>query len=172
MNSLWTTQIWRFISLLLVQGLIFKQIQFANEPWYYLHIFVYPLFTLLLPVKLQNSVVLVLSFVMGLLVDWFYDSPGVHAAAMVFTAYLRPLILGILEPYEGYNMNEIPGLKRMGLGWFASYVSILMIIHLFFYFSVEAFSFVFIFDIVMNTLFTFTASLFVILLLQYIFSSK
>ncbi|MFZ1704097.1 MAG: hypothetical protein WAT79_07100 [Saprospiraceae bacterium] len=172
MNNLAITQVWRFIGLLLAQILIFKQIQFIDEGWRYLHIFVYPLFIFLLPIKLQNTIVLILAFFMGLLVDWFYDSPGVHASALVFMAYIRPFVLGILEPYEGYNMNDSPNLHKLGLGWFTSYISILLFCYLFFYFSVEAFSFVFIFDIVMNTLVTFVGSIFVIILIQFLFRSR
>lgn len=172
MNNLVATQLWRFIALFLVQVLVFKHLQFNEEAWRYLHIFVYPLFTFLLPIRWQNSVVLVASFFMGILVDWFYDSPGVHASALVLTAYLRPIVLGILEPYEGYNVSEVPSLKRFGFGWFSSYVAILLSIHLFVYFSVEAFSYVFIFDIVMNTLVTFIGSFVVIILIQYIFRPK
>ena len=172
MNNTIMLQAWRFIILLLAQVLVFKQVQFSEDGWRYLHIFIYPLFTFLLPVKLQNSIVLVLSFLMGFLVDWFYDSPGVHASALVFTAYARPLVLGVLEPYEGYNMNEVPDLKKLGVGWFASYLSILLLVHLFIYFSIEAFSYVFIFDILLSTMITFAGSFIVILLIQYIFRSK
>jgi hypothetical protein len=172
MNNMLLPQAWRFVILLLAQVLICKQVQFSDEGWRYLHIFIYPLFTLLLPVKLQNSIVLILSFFMGLLVDWFYDSPGVHASALVCTAYIRPLVLGVLEPYEGYNMNEIPGIKKLGVGWFSSYLSILLLVHLFIYFSVEAFSFVFIFDILLSTMITFIGSFIVILLIQYIFRPR
>jgi hypothetical protein len=172
MNNILTAQIWRFFLVLLAQVLVFKQVQFSEGALKYIHIFIYPLFTLLLPIKLQNSLVLILSFIMGLLVDWFYDSPGVHASALVFTAYLRPLIFGVLEPYEGYNMNDIPNINKLGFGWFSSYLSILLFIHLFVYFSVEAFSFVFIFDIMMNTLLTFVGSFTVIMLIQFIFRSR
>jgi hypothetical protein len=172
MNNQVISQLVRFLALLFAQVLIFKQVQFSDDPWRYLHIFVYPLFTLLLPIKLQNTFVLILSFILGLLVDWFYDSPGVHASALVCTAYFRPLILGILEPYEGYNVNEVPSLKRLGLGWFSSYLSILLLLHLFVYFSVEAFTFVFIFDIIVNTLITFIGSFVVIILILYIFRSR
>lgn len=172
MNNPVLTQFWRFLALLLAQVLVFKHIQFSGEAWRFLHIFIYPLFTFLLPIRLQNTAVLILSFIMGLMVDWFYDSPGVHACALVFTAYIRPLVLGILEPYEGYNMSENPGIKRFGFGWFSSYISILLSVHLFVYFSVEAFSFVFIFDIVMNTLVTFIGTFVVMILIQYLFRSR
>lgn len=169
MNNKIILQAWRFLILLLAQVLVFKQVQFSEEGWRYLHIFIYPLFTLLLPVKLQNSIVLILSFLMGFLVDWFYDSPGVHAGSLVLTAYMRPFVLNVLEPYEGYNMNEVPDLKKFGIGWFSTYLSVLLVIHLFTYFSLEAFSYVFIFDILMSTMITFAGSFIVILLVQYIF---
>ena len=60
----------------------------------------------------------------------------------------------------------------MGLVWFMSFVSLLLLLHCFFYFSVEAFSFVYFFHIFMNTIFSFITSMAVIVLFQLIFRPK
>lgn len=172
MNKFIASNLWRFIFFLLVQVLILKQVKFEGEFLTYLHVFIYPLFILLLPIKMLSSLVLLLAFSLGLIIDWFYDSIGVHTSALVFTAYLRPLVLFYLQPFEGYNINETPSLNNMGVAWFSSYLSILLFLHLFFYFSVEAFSFVFLFDILLNTFLTFVSSFIIIFLSQLIFKFK
>ena len=138
----------------------------------YVHFIVYPFFILLLPIRLPSIAVVLLSFLMGISVDVFYDSPGVHAAAAVFLGYIRSIIIKFLEPYEGYNMEDSPTLKTMGLSWFMSYQAISLIIFLFVYFSIEAFSFVYIFDIILDTIFTFIASYIVLLIMQFVFRTK
>ena len=162
----------RFIILLLLQVLVFRRISMFWGGFTYVHFMVYPLFILLLPIRLPPVVVVLLSFLMGISVDIFYDSPGVHAAASVFLGYVRNAIIKLLEPYEGYNMEDSPTLKTMGLSWFMSYQALTLIIFLFTYFSIEAFSFVYIFDIILDTIFTFIASFIVLLIMQFVFRTK
>ena len=131
----------RFIVLLLLQVLLFKQFRFGWGANDYLHIFIYPLFILLLPTNTPRWAQLLLAFAMGLLVDQFYDSPGVHASALVFMAFVRLIILTYMEPPEKYPINSTLDIQTMGFNWFFRYTLILLIVHLFFYFSVETFTF-------------------------------
>ena len=127
---------------------------------------------LLMPVKTSRSILMALGFLLGIALDLFYDSPGIHAASLVFTAYIRNIIIAFLEPFDGYNIDDVPTLKRMGTGWFVSYVSVALIIHIFVYFSIEAFSFVFFFEIFLNTIFSFIVSLILVMVLQFILRTK
>lgn len=162
----------RFLVLLLVQTLILRRVTFDWGNFGFVHILIYPLFILMLPIKTPKSLVLILAFLMGLGVDIFYDSLGVHASALIFTAYLRTFIMKILEPYGGYNVEDSPTIRNFGAGWFFTYSAILMFIHVFIYFCVEAFSFVYIFEIMMNTIFSFAISIGIIFIMQSILRPK
>lgn len=131
----------RFLVLLLVQALVFKRLNPGIESFNYLHVLLYPLFIMLLPLRTPSGLVLLLAFLLGLLVDIFYDSPGVHAGASVFTGFLRGIVLHQMEPRGGYNINFSPTKARMGARWFATYSALLLAGHLIFYFSLEAFTF-------------------------------
>ena len=172
MNSAIQTNIIRIIFVFLAQVLIFKQITFSLGGLAYIHFLIYPIAILLMPVKRSRPVLLVLAFIFGIALDMFYDSPGIHAAALVFTAYIRNIIIIFLEPFDGYNIDDVPTLKRMGTGWFVSYISVALLIHTFIYFSIEAFSFVFFFEIFLNTIFSFIVTFIFVLVLQFIFSTK
>jgi hypothetical protein len=172
MNNSISTNIIRIVLVFLAQVLIFKHVTFGFADFAYIHFIVYPLAFLLLPVKTPSIVVLPLAFLVGIGVDMFYDSPGVHASASVFSAYFRTLVIAFLEPYDGYNVDDAPSIKRLGFGWFVSYISIVLLVHIFFYFSVEAFSFVYFFDIFLNTIFSFIISFIVIIIIQSIFRTK
>jgi hypothetical protein len=162
----------RFILLLLLQGLILKRMTFEVGGLGYVHILIYPLFILLLPIKTPKALVVALGFIMGIGVDIFYNSPGIHASALIFTAYIRGLILRLLTPYEGYNVEDSPTLVTMGFSWYVSYIATTFIVHIFFYFSVEAFSFVYISEIMLNTLFSFISSFLIVLIIDFIFRMK
>lgn len=162
----------RALILILLQGLVFRRLAFHWGDFAFIHIFVYPLIILLLPIRTPRIVQISLALVIGLSVDAFYDSWGIHASALVFTAYIRDFIIRVLEPHAGYNVDDSPTLVKMGFSWFLSYAAIFLFIHLFYYFSVEAFSFSFIFEIVMNTVFSFIVSMLLIVLVQFIFRSQ
>ncbi len=170
MNSIILVNILRFVGLLLLQGLVFKNIGVGWETFPYLHIIVFPLFILLLPVRTPTTLVIFLAFLLGISVDFLYDTLGVHASAAVFTGFVRSLILKMLEPRGGYNMSYSPTIARMGLGWFVQYVAILMFAHIFFYYSVEAFTFVYIVDILLKTIVSFLASMVFIMIFQLLFN--
>ncbi len=166
MNSIIVVNILRFVGLLLLQGLVFKNIGIGWESFPYLHIIVFPLFILLLPLRTPKTLVIFLAFGIGISIDFLYDTLGVHASAAVFTGYVRSLVLKMLEPRGAYNMSYSPTIARMGLGWFVQYVSILMFAHIFFYYSVEAFTFVYIVDILIKTFVSFFASMVFIMIFQ------
>lgn len=127
---------------------------------------------ILMPIKTPKAVLLLSAFVMGLALDMSYDSVGIHAAALVFTAYIRNIVIAFLEPFDGYSVTDVPSIKNFGFAWFVSYVSIVLLLHIFTYFSVEAFSFVYIFEIFLNTIFSFIFSFFVIMVSQFIIRTK
>lgn len=169
MNNTILQNAWRFIFLVLLQVLIFKRLSFGWEGFNYIHVMVYPIFILLLPFRTPAFLNVSLGFLLGITVDLFYDSPGVHASACVFMAWIRPAVLSLLEPRGGYNKNQSPAKKHLGINWFFSYSSAMIFAHFIFYFSVEAFTFVYIVDIFLRTVFSFLASMLFILVYQFIF---
>ncbi len=172
MNRFATRNIVRFLVYAFVQVVLFKRISIGFEETYYIHFYIYPIIILLLPFKTPRSLVIFLGFVLGLLIDVFYDSPGVHAATCVLTAYLRDYILLLLKPTEGYKAEGVPVIEQMGIVWCASYFAIAMIAHLLVYYSIEAFSFVYLDEIILKTLLSFLASFFIVIITQLLVNPK
>lgn len=170
MNNVVLANIFRFLGLILLQGLVFKNIGEGWEEFPYLFVIVYPLAIMLLPLRTPKVLTLLLGFIAGLLIDGFYSSPGIHASAAVFMAYCRPFVLKALEPRNGYNVNYSPTAARWGIGWFLRYTAILLSLYLFFYFSVEAFTFVYLDSILIKTIVSLITSMIFILIYQVIFN--
>lgn len=162
----------RSIILILTQVLVLRYAAFSIGEVAQVHFLIYPLIILLLPIQFSKSLILLWAFICGLCIDYFYGTLGVHTSALLFMAYIRYLVIMIIEPYAGYKLNEVPSLYNMGLGWFTSYVSICLFIHLFWFFSVEAFSFVYFFNIFMSTVISFVTSVICIFLLSVLFKFK
>ena len=170
MNNSTLKNIIRFLLLLVFQGLILKRLSFGWEGFVYINVMIYPLFIMLLPLRTPRAVILLSGFALGIGVDLFYGTLGLHAAATVLTAYARSYVLSFLEPREGYNVSYSPTMARMGMPWFVRYASIMMGIHLITYFSVDAFSPQFFFDILIKALYTFIFSFFFVTILTLLFN--
>jgi len=136
----------RFIIIILLQVLILNKItlRWWSEPsGFPVFIpYVYPLFILLLPFEAPVWALLMLGFVLGLTVDTFMNTAGMHACATVLMAYLRTNVLSALLPrnlveYAGQH----PNIKSMGWMPFLVYSGFLIVVHHFVYFTVELWSF-------------------------------
>jgi len=125
----------RFFLVLLLQMLVFNNIQFSG----YINPFFYVLFIILLPFETPRWLMLISSFLLGLAVDLFSHSYGMHAAASVFIAYLRPYLLRIIYTKKDYETGVLPTMGHLGFSWFISYASLMIFIHHFIYFFLEVF---------------------------------
>ena len=113
-----------------------------------------------------------IGFALGLVIDLFYESPGVHMSACVFIAFVRPWVLKAMEPRGGYPVNSNPNAHDFGLVWFMQYSAILLALFLFFYFSVEVFTYARFFEILLKTLSSFVVSFLAILFYITIFNPR
>ncbi len=173
MNSTIFANLLRFIGLTLLQVLILKRMTIGSSDGFnYLQIMLYPVFLLLLPIKTPHALSVLLGFAIGILVDIFYGSLGVHAAASVLTGFVRPIVLSYLEPKAGYGTNIAPTKSKLGIAWFLRYSSLLIFLHLFFYFSVDAFTFVYIVDILLKTIVSFIFTMVFVIVYQYLLEPK
>jgi hypothetical protein len=94
---------------------------------------------LLLPFETPNIVLFPLSFIIGLTIDAFYDTPGLHAAACTLLAFVRVSFINITVQKDGFDNEPEPTLSIMGLRWFFTYILVLTLIHHFFLFNLEVF---------------------------------
>lgn len=120
----WTKQIGRYIVVMLLQVLLFDQLQL----WGVCHPYVYLLCLLMLPITLPHSVDMVIGAAAGLVMDIFCNSLGIHTAACVLVMFLRPYILGgIVNDTD--RLNEQISQRSIGFEAMLKYVSILVVIH-------------------------------------------
>lgn len=156
-----------FIVIVLIQVAVMNNLQFSGfiNPYFYI------LFVLLLPVNIPNYLLLISGFLLGITIDVFSNTPGIHASATVFVSFLRPFL------FNSYNFDDkekvmIPTLKNIGIKSFMKYAALMIIIHHFFLFFIEVFSFSgFLYTLlrcVLSSIFTFV----VVLLSQFLIFRK
>ena len=158
----------RFLVLVLVQVLIIKNFELGR----FINPFLYVLFILILPFETPKWLLLVSSFLLGLTVDMFYDTSGMHASASVWMAYVRPGMLSLLAPREGYENNTQPTIQRYGIPWFITYAGTLIFLHHLVLFYIEIFRFSEFFSTLFRVLVSSFFTLLLIFISQYLFSNK
>lgn len=157
--------LFRFLILMAVQVVVLNNIQFSG----FINPFVYIMFIMMLPVRIPKSLLLVIAFVTGLTVDVFSNTMGMHAAACVFMAYLRPALLRIMAPRDGYETESSPSVRELGFTWFLIYAAASTFIHHFILFYIEVFRFSEFFTTFLRVLLSSLATLLTIMISQYLF---
>lgn len=152
-----------FVVYLLAQVMLFRQLVLFNTAF----CFLYVAFVLMLPIETNNLALMFIAFVMGFLVDVFYDSLGLHTMSLVLIAYLRNDWLVTITPQGGYDAGEGPTLAANGLQWFLVYTLPLLFIHHFVLFFTEAGGFRVFWFTMSKVMSSLLFTLFVVLFLQY-----
>ncbi len=127
----------RFFILVLAQVLVFNNIEISG----YINPYVYILFIILLPFETPQWLALILGFLLGFSIDIFSETLGMHTAATVFMAFIRPYVLSYFAPRDGYESGSFPRIFYYGLPWFVKYATLLVLAHHMVLFFLEMFSF-------------------------------
>lgn len=162
----------RLFFFVLIQAVVLQQIQLGGDSFNYISLFIYPLILVLLPLKTPKVTLVLIGFALGTIIDFAYQTPGVHAAASLFTVVLRPIALSIFAPREGYNVNLGLTARSYGMLWFLKYASALFFIHLLFYFSFEIFTPLKSGEILLRTIFSTFISMILVFVYMFLFRPK
>lgn len=168
MNPTTITQVISFFIYWLIQVLLFRNVALFDTAF----CFVYVGFLLLLPIETSLTALLILGFSMGLAVDVFYDTAGVHAATMVIIAFIRPSLLQFLRPSGGYEAVETPTLSKLGFNWFVIYAGVTLLLHHAILFLIQGSNFSFWFSNFFVILASTVLSLFALVIGQLLFYRK
>ena len=120
----WTKQFGRYILVMLLQVLLFDQLQL----WGACHPYIYVLCLLMMPITLPHSVDMVIGAIVGLIMDIFCNSLGVHTASCILLMFIRPYIIGGIVSDKD-RLNEQISIRSLGMEAMVKYVVILVVIH-------------------------------------------
>ncbi len=126
-----------FIAFIGLQILVINNITL----FYLLHPYVYFMFLLILPLRIPNWAMLLLSFLTGLVMDVFSGTLGMHASACVFLGFIRPFFLRVFRPKMEYSEEVTPHIYDLGFGNYLLYILTLTFLHQAFLHFVEVFEF-------------------------------
>ncbi|AWA29608.1 rod shape-determining protein MreD [Flavobacterium magnum] len=163
MNATVLLNIARFVLLLAAQVLIFNNMQFLG----YINPYPYVLFLILYPVNGNRYGLLLSAFALGILLDSFLNSGGVHTTACITLAYFRPAFFkfsfGVSYEYQTIKINDRLTPERF------SFIAISVLLHHVILFILETFRFSFFFEILFRTIFSSIFTILLCIIIIYIF---
>lgn len=168
MNNVLIRNIVRFVILILVQVLVLNNMNLGG----YMNPYIYILFILLLPANINRSLLLIIAFFTGLTIDFFGNTLGLHAAACVFIAFLRPGTINLLFRYYEFSSGEEPGPVAIGVRGFIKYALILVFLHQLLLFYLEVLTFNNFFFTLLNVILSTVLSTFIMLIGVLLFSKR
>lgn len=175
--SIYLRNIIRYFVLVLLQVLILNHIHLywwteaSNIPPFTPYI--YPLILLLLPLSTSTSLMMILGFFVGLTIDIFMNTGGMHAAVCVLIGATRNSILTALLPNRLSDYpNLSPGIRNMGWAPFLSYAAAIFLIHDLALYAIEIWSLNNIGYILLKTFASFITSMIFVVLYGLLFSSS
>ena len=125
----------RFAALVLFQVLVMDNIMISA----YMIPYVYLLVIILMPFETPRWLLLLTGFMLGLSIDFFSHTLGMHTAATVLAAFVRSYLLKLLAPRDGYEPETFPRVYYYGFVWFVKYSLLLVFIHHLCLFYLEVF---------------------------------
>jgi hypothetical protein len=130
------------------------------------------MFILLLPVEIPAWLLLLISFGTGAVIDIFSGTPGMHSSATLLAGFVRPYVLRINSPRDGYEPGGNPSMLVYGFRWFLLYTVLIVIIHHTLLFYLEVFRFTDFFRTLLRVLLSSFFTITFILLLEFIRKGK
>ena len=160
----------RFVMFLLFQVYVLDKISLHQM----LAPYVYFMFILWLPFKMNRTLLMLLAFLIGFALDSFSYHPGFHAAACVLIAYVRPFLINLLIPQEGAETNyDEPSFRSMGgMLPYLIYAGVLSLLHNAWLFLLEAWQFGDVWYFFVKTFLSTLVSLLLVVITELIFSRK
>jgi len=125
-----------WVLVLTLQILVFNSLNISG----YINPYIYPLLIILLPFDIAGWILLLSAAILGLFIDLFTGTLGVHLFSLVLMAGIRPLVTNFLSLGK-FDQDSSINIKQHGLIVTLVYLSILFFVHHFSYFVIESFSY-------------------------------
>lgn len=159
MNNTTILNIVRFVVLVFFQVTVFNNIHLFG----FVTPYPYILFILLYPINTNRHLFLIISFVLGLILDIFNNSGGVHTTACLTLAFVRENLLKMSFGYSyEFHMMRITDKFSSEL---VTYIITSVLIHHTILISLEVFNFNFILEILLRIATSSAFSIFLIFLI-------
>jgi rod shape-determining protein MreD len=119
--------LFRFLLFLFVQALVLSNIPPLHR---FITPYLYFLFLIWMPFSSSRVGLLFTGFILGLSLDFFTKTPGLHASSALLVAYLRPFLINLMVPKDTRELAVgSPSIQSMGTASYILFISLLTLFH-------------------------------------------
>lgn len=136
MNIIAPRRIIIFVLLILVQILILNHIHLLG----YATPLLYVSFVLTFKRNFPRWAILIISFILGAIIDVFSNTPGVAMGSLTLIGLIQPTLLELFVPRDSAEDLE-PSMKNLGVNKFIFFTIIIVFIFCLCFFTLETFNF-------------------------------
>jgi len=165
-NNLYLKNGLSFVLLILAQVLVFNRLNFLG----FINPMIYLLFLYWYPIKQRRSIFIIISFILGLIIDIFSDTLAFHSVACATMAYFRPAIMrfvfGVNYEFQSFKLSNTTRAQQI------TFLAFLIIGHHAIFFMLEIFSFSHLLLLLKKTISTSAGTLILGILIISLFSAE
>ena len=163
-------KILRFAVFILIQVFLLNKIPHLHR---FITPYIYFLFLLWLPFSVSRQWLLIIGFITGLTLDYFTMTPGLHTAACLLIAYVRPFLISVLTPKDSSEFNyREPSPRAMLWTPYLVYVFVLTLLHHGYMIFLQWLSFGSFLDFIIKVIATTAISMLLIVTVELLFPRK
>jgi len=160
----------RFAVFILIQVFLLNKIPHLHR---FITPYIYFLFLLWLPFSVSRQWLLIIGFITGLTLDYFTMTPGLHTAACLLIAYVRPFLISVLTPKDSSEFNyREPSPRAMLWTPYLVYVFVLTLLHHGYMIFLQWLSFGSFLDFIIKVIATTAISMLLIVTVELLFPRK
>lgn len=117
----------RFVLFIFVQAFVLNYIPPLHR---FITPYLYFLFLVWMPFNTGRVGLLVSGFLLGITLDVFTKTPGLHASSAVLVAYMRPFLINLMVPKDTRELAiGSPSVETMGMASYLLFITLLTIFH-------------------------------------------
>lgn len=165
------SNILRFFLIIFFQVFVLNNVDFGPLN-YLLNPVVYIAFIITFPNSYSKYVLLIVAFLLGLTVDMFLNTHGIHTSACLLMAYSRTFMVKQLEAQNTFDESFDLTIHSIEKTSYIKYLITLTFIFFFWLFTIEEFNLLRIHIILLKTILSTAFSVMLILLGQFLLFKK
>jgi len=124
-----------FIILVFLQIWLFGNIHLFGFATPLLYVY----FIIKLPISINRNIVILLSALLGFIIDIFGGVLGLNMLVMVIIGFLRFYLLKLFAPRDIFD-DYVPSFNTFGKFLFMRYAGVISLLHIFLLYTIESFS--------------------------------
>ena len=159
---------WRVPVIMLIQVLFLNNINLGGGPLseYFMPPLIYLAIIITLPQETEKWFLIFYALSASLLLDVFENNIGLNSSSLVFLAFIKPYMEKVLIPKNSVDEKESLSLQVLGIQNFSVYSFFLIFLHNLFLFLLESFSASDVLYMIIKSLVSSIVTYFVIIILQ------